>query len=166
MKIEKKYFLEVAKGFWRLNIIFISFNQGLESVVFLLYQLLEQQLIKTVLTSKILGFLQRTRIQQVCLIPSKNVHVVRNSQNLGPDHNHINFVKLVRKVYFIFLFCFIDVCSLRLDFETLTILGPATTGEAPTTGATAPGHGCQDSFMVTVRNYYYLFQKDKPAKKN
>ena len=54
---------------------------------------------------------------------------------------------------------------MRLDFETLTILGPATTGEAPTTGATAPGHGCQDSFMVTVRNYYYLFQKDKPAKK-
>ena len=52
---------------------------------------------------------------------------------------------------------FLDVCSLRLDFETLTILGPATTGEADTTGAPAPGHLCQDSFTVTVRQKLYLF---------
>merc|ERR1719367_864222 len=45
--------------------------------------------------------------------------------------------------------CSCDVCSLRLDFETLTILGPATTGQADTTGAPAPGHLCQDSFTVT-----------------
>ena len=56
---------------------------------------------------------------------------------------------------------FLDVCSLRLDFETLTILGPATTGEADTTGAPAPGHLCQDSFTVTVRKnciYFHLKQ--------
>ena len=52
---------------------------------------------------------------------------------------------------------FLDVCSLRLDFETLTILGPATTGEADTTGAPAPGHLCQDSFTVTVRKFFIYF---------
>ena len=66
---------------------------------------------------------------------------------------------LKNKVYNLKIFGFLDVCSLRLDFETLTILGPATTGEADTTGAPAPGHLCQDSFTVTVRKnciYFHL----------
>ena len=43
--------------------------------------------------------------------------------------------------------CACDVCFVRLDFETHTILGPSTTSE----DATSPGgHSCQDSFTVTV----------------
>ena len=65
-------------------------------------------------------------------------------------------------MYNLKLIGFLDVCSLRLDFETLTILGPATTGEADTTGAPAPGHLCQDSFTVTVRkNCIYFHLKNK-----
>ena len=66
-----------------------------------------------------------------------------------------------QSIYNLKLNGFLDVCSLRLDFETLTILGPATTGEADTTGAPAPGHLCQDSFTVTVRKnciYFHLRQ--------
>ena len=55
------------------------------------------------------------------------------------------------QIYFIVDFL-IDVCSLRLDFETLTILGPAVTCEAETPAP--PGHTCQDSFTVTVRNLF------------
>ena len=40
--------------------------------------------------------------------------------------------------------CSDDVCSIRLDFETHTILGPGTTNEVDST------HKCQDSFTVTV----------------
>ena len=43
--------------------------------------------------------------------------------------------------------CACDVCFVRLDFETHTILGPSATSE----DATSPGgHSCQDSFTVTV----------------
>ena len=37
-----------------------------------------------------------------------------------------------------------DVCSLRMDFESMTLLGPASTAEPDN------GHNCQDTFKVTV----------------
>ena len=42
---------------------------------------------------------------------------------------------------------FLDVCSLRLDFEMFSIRGPAGTVEAG-------GGVCDDTFTVTVSNLY------------
>ncbi len=39
---------------------------------------------------------------------------------------------------------FIDVCMIRLDFETLTLRGPASTAEPDN------GHNCLDTFQVEV----------------
>ena len=46
-------------------------------------------------------------------------------------------------------FAISDVCSLRLDFETFNLLGPADTLE------TDNAHACQDTFTATVsfRNF-------------
>ena len=44
-------------------------------------------------------------------------------------------------------FLFSDVCSIRLDFETFSLLGPASTLEADN------AHLCQDSFTVTVNDH-------------
>ena len=48
-------------------------------------------------------------------------------------------------------FCFLDICWLRLDFETFTNQGPALTEEAPALPA-APvpsASACTDTFTVT-----------------
>ena len=44
----------------------------------------------------------------------------------------------------VFLHCFLDICWLRLDFETFTNQGPAVTTEA--NGNVA----CTDTFTVTT----------------
>ena len=44
-----------------------------------------------------------------------------------------------------------DVCTLRLDFETFNILGPATTLEDGP-DATTGGDACRDTFTATVPN--------------
>ena len=41
---------------------------------------------------------------------------------------------------------FLDVCYLRLDFESFTLLGPSSTDESTTTG----GSCARDAFKVTV----------------
>ena len=48
---------------------------------------------------------------------------------------------------------FIDICQLRLDFETFTLEGPSTTSEGPVGPAPATPSDCTtctDSFTVTV----------------
>lgn len=46
-----------------------------------------------------------------------------------------------------YLILFADICWLRLDFETFSIVGPTTTTEVTTTTA---GGNCPDQFRVTV----------------
>jgi hypothetical protein len=45
---------------------------------------------------------------------------------------------------------YVDVCYLRLDFESFTLLGPSSANEAAV-GGTAGGSCSRDTFKITVR---------------
>ena len=55
---------------------------------------------------------------------------------------------------------FLDVCQLRLDFETFVTNGPSgTTENVPTSvvGSTVGGGACQDSMVITVKAIYVQY---------
>ena len=50
-----------------------------------------------------------------------------------------------------------DVCFLRLDFESFTLLGPSGTDESTTAPGTSGGSCSRDTFKVTVSNFLSFF---------
>jgi hypothetical protein len=59
----------------------------------------------------------------------------------------MKYIKYIFKPFLENNFFSIDVCSIRLDFETFNLLGPLTTVEAATSV-------CQDTFKVTVSIFF------------